>query len=351
MVIRSRYVPFHEFKQFPCMSGSLDGLFTGDRLLYRGSFALDAVPPAPHIALAVPLHFLAGFVIVVEFHKLLTQHRIKIRCGFFSPDDYHDELRSHVCSSQCKRKVAVFHHPSVSIVNPFGQPNFVPLPSEIPSEYHQLSESALAELPCAVCAELIKRSDTSAVNMSDPVFQPLARLDASVAVLTCTSDAVAAQSLHSPILERAGLSVHRDTRVANVCSTCLTALKNDRLPPRSLANGLWVGDIPPELQALNYCEKLMVARFRHNTFMVSVIMGQQRMSANAVTFAQPVAKFHAILPPPPSDLESCLVVLFTGSSAPTPDDMKRTPLIIWKQVVWDALIWLKLNHKNLSATN
>ncbi|KAK7677678.1 hypothetical protein QCA50_019369 [Cerrena zonata] len=362
MAPRSRYVPVHEFRQFHCVSGSLDGLFTGDRLLYRGSFALQDLPSPPDVALAVPLEFLSRYVIIAEFRKLLAHHRIKLRRGLLNPDDYRDQLQNHVCSSQCKRKVAVFQRPAFSAVNPFGRPNFVPLPSELPAEYRefvypssstfppppmtlearaqmlrdftaQLSEASLAEVPCAVCAELVKRSDTSALNVCDDIFKPLARLDASVAVLPRTSQNTTAQSLHSPILEHAGLRIEQDLRVADVCSSCLSELKKDKLPSRSLANGLWVGEIPPELLALNYCEKLMVARFRHNTFVVSVLMGQRRMSANAVTFAQPVAKFHAILPPPPSDLESCLVVLFTGSSAPTADDMRRTPLIIRKQVV------------------
>ena len=67
-----------------------------------------------------------------------------------------------------------------------------------------------------------------------------------------------------------------------------------------------------------------VLRYRHNVCVVRVARGQRKLSGNAIVFAQPVAKFSKVLPPPREDIDDCLVVLFTGSQAPTAADYKRT---------------------------
>ncbi|EMD30858.1 hypothetical protein CERSUDRAFT_35758, partial [Gelatoporia subvermispora B] len=68
------------------------------------------------------------------------------------------------------------------------------------------------------------------------------------------------------------------------------------------------------------------------------------LSGNAVVFSQPVERFYDKLPPPPSDLDECLVILFIGSRPPTENDFKRTPLLVRKHKVLAALEWLILNH-------
>lgn len=65
-----------------------------------------------------------------------------------------------------------------------------------------------------------------------------------------------------------------------------------------------------------------------------------------MVFAQSVAKFSAILPPSRKDINECLTVLFTGPMKPTTEDYKRTPFLIRRSVVWDALCWLKNNHRD-----
>lgn len=109
---------------------------------------------------------------------------------------------------------------------------------------------------------------------------------------------------------------------------------------------MWLEDVPDELRVLNFVEKLLVSRYRHNVCVVQVSKGQRKMTANAIVFAQPVAKFYSILPPPPADIGDCLVVMFTGPSGPTPADFERTPFVIRRKVVYRALEWLKKNHRD-----
>ncbi|GBE88471.1 hypothetical protein SCP_1302870 [Sparassis crispa] len=99
-----------------------------------------------------------------------------------------------------------------------------------------------------------------------------------------------------------------------------------------------------ELQQLNFIEKLIVAHYRHNYFVVQVNMGQRKLSANAVVFPQPVERLHNILPPPREDLDKCLAVLFTGPCKPSPADYKCMPLLVRHTIILNALRWLRLNH-------
>ncbi|KAI0649977.1 hypothetical protein C8Q79DRAFT_900724 [Trametes meyenii] len=134
-------------------------------------------------------------------------------------------------------------------------------------------------------------------------------------------------------------------RLLNVCNECLSALRKHRLPKHSLANGLWVGDVPDVLRDLTFCEKLLVSLERHNNFIAKVTMGQYKMSTNAVVFSQPVSKVYQRLPPPKADIADCLAILYVGPCKPTPKDMKRTPFIIRRNAVLKALKWLVLNNE------
>jgi len=141
-----------------------------------------------------------------------------------------------------------------------------------------------------------------------------------------------------------------DHNCSSVCKTCHAALKRNRLPKFALARGLWIGDVPLELQNLQYFERLLIARVRHNRFVFRVssgsskFEGMSKMVANAITFKHPVEKIYTILPPPVEDLDDVLAFIYTGPTKPTPEDFKRTPLLVRRKKVAAALEWLKLNH-------
>ena len=45
-----------------------------------------------------------------------------------------------------------------------------------------------------------------------------------------------------------------------LCKSCHSALNRDKLPPLSLANGTYLGPVPPELQDLTPIKEAMIAR-------------------------------------------------------------------------------------------
>jgi hypothetical protein len=117
-----------------------------------------------------------------------------------------------------------------------------------------------------------------------------------------------------------------------------------KLPKVSLANGMWLGHVPPHLADLTFAEQLLVARVRRNRCLVRVSSGWHKMTANAISFANPTPIVYDVLPPSKDKLDEILAFIYTGPCKPTPKDFERTPLLVRRNKVANALEWLKLNH-------
>ena len=62
---------------------------------------------------------------------------------------------------------------------------------------------------------------------------------------------------------------HSDA-VDNVCNSCVSHLLRDRLPPLSLANRMWVGNIPVELKLLTLPRHVFVGRYFPATYIIKL---------------------------------------------------------------------------------
>ncbi|TDL17971.1 hypothetical protein BD410DRAFT_692691, partial [Rickenella mellea] len=82
-----------------------------------------------------------------------------------------------------------------------------------------------------------------------------------------------------------------------ICSSCEKCLINGKIPPMSLANGRWIGEIPKELQNLSWAERLLISRVRHNKCIIHVQSGMHKMTGNVILFANPTSHVYNILPP------------------------------------------------------
>jgi hypothetical protein len=130
----------------------------------------------------------------------------------------------------------------------------------------------------------------------------------------------------------------------NLCNLCYRSVSKGKLPQMALANGKWLGKIPTQLQNLSYAEQLLIARIRHNRCLVRVSSGMRKMTANAISFANPIPKVYKTLPPPIEEMDDVLAFIYTGPCQPTKADFERTPLLVRHKKVSEALEWLKLNH-------
>ncbi|KAI0694720.1 hypothetical protein C8Q76DRAFT_634118, partial [Earliella scabrosa] len=98
-------------------------------------------------------------------------------------------------------------------------------------------------------------------------------------------------SVNDPVIEIPGpvLLPHCN----DICTSCLKELQNGKLPVDSLANGLWIGEVPPALQGLSWTEKMIISRVKHNMCIVKVHMsGMSKMKANVVSHSLPMPKIY-----------------------------------------------------------
>lgn len=116
------------------------------------------------------------------------------------------------------------------------------------------------------------------------------------------------------------------------------------MPPVSLSNSFWIGSVPLALQNLTFAEKMLISKIRHNRCLVRVSSGHAKMTANIIMFSNPTVKVYHVLPPSRQEISEILAFVFQGPIQPNESDIKRTPMLVRRNVVKDALEWLKLNH-------
>ena len=113
---------------------------------------------------------------------------------------------------------------------------------------------AIATSVCAVCAGRFFDKEVQAIKRIDlQKYDKLSLAEPHRAhILT---DGMLLHQIHG--------SLHTDVHginLANVCDTCLSALQRDKTPPLSLANNMWIGEIPLELKVLTLPERILIAR-------------------------------------------------------------------------------------------
>ncbi|KAJ6623834.1 hypothetical protein B0H10DRAFT_772277 [Mycena sp. CBHHK59/15] len=89
---------------------------------------------------------------------------------------------------------------------------------------------------------------------------------------------------------------------------------------------------------------MMIAKVRHNRCVVRVASGRGKLSANAIMFENPTRQVYDILPPSQTELSEVIAFVFLGPTKPTDEEFTRTPMLVRRQRVKDALDWLILNH-------
>lgn len=162
-----------------------------------------------------------------------------------------------------------------------------------------------------------------------------------------------------------GLLIHASALVSsketmNLCNGCRNQLKKNLRPPLSLSNGMWVGDIPRELQNLTLPERLLVAKYYPSAYIVKLYPKQKNASTwdqtqmhsglkgNVSTYRLDSRQIShmidgTILPPPAKILSATIGITFVGpkgvreSAMPAMFRVRR-----WR--VRDGLLWLKVNN-------
>jgi hypothetical protein len=85
-----------------------------------------------------------------------------------------------------------------------------------------------------------------------------------------------------------------DHKCQQICHSCKETIMQGTLPKFSLAQGLWLGKVPDELQNLSFVEQLLIDRVRHNWCIVKVAKGMHKMIVNAVVFEHPMQNIYIV---------------------------------------------------------
>jgi hypothetical protein len=142
-------------------------------------------------------------------------------------------------------------------------------------------------------------------------------------------------------------------QVCHVCRTCIRG-RSDKgykfgvVPLYSYANGCWVGKVPQPLQGLTYLEEVCIARARATSCMFKLNAGptgQRAARGNVCVFQQenymPLPVLKSIPPHVVNIADEVAVVIVSPSQTVTFDNMSKTPLLVRRSKIRDALLWLK----------
>ncbi|KAJ6623612.1 hypothetical protein B0H10DRAFT_1716996, partial [Mycena sp. CBHHK59/15] len=137
------------------------------------------------------------------------------------------------------------------------------------------------------------------------------------------------------------------------CARCVKARRFFKIPLYSWANGCWIGEIPAALYGLTYAEELVIARAHTTKCWVKInsrfgppILHQRSASGNVCIHPHDISTIATVLPRPISALYDEIVVIFvTDEHKATAEMFKRTPFLVRRGRILQALSWLKANNR------
>ncbi|KAJ7083513.1 hypothetical protein C8R43DRAFT_909503, partial [Mycena crocata] len=248
------------------------------------------------------------------------------------------------CSEALRRKRKIIkERNTANKVNKESPPPVFPPPAPSKELRHKIirgmcedmDPEKIEESGCAVCGQLTPNIELTPRDELDLDWDLLCRPGVTRKERFHNDDPV--EELEGPILL---------DNCNSVCADCEARMRSRVLPLFSLANHIWIGQVPWQLQDLSFAEKMLIAKVRHNRCVIRVASGRGKMSANAIMFSSPVVKVYHILPPSKDDISEVMAFIFVGPARPTDQEYVRTPMLVRREKVRHALEWLKLNHED-----
>lgn len=162
------------------------------------------------------------------------------------------------------------------------------------------------------------------------------------------------------MLDPHGVFIQNEQTVVDICDDCYCDLckKGSHPPQYSLANNLWIGPIPWELQCLTFPEQLLIALVYPRVYIFKLFPKkrsqypmdqlQSGMRGNVVSYEQDMAGIASmiegqLMPRPVSLLASILSITYIGVG-PLPKNWLHSTFHVRRAVVRAALIWLQKNN-------
>ena len=233
------------------------------------------------------------------------------------------------------------------------------------------SSEKLRMFTCASCSEDCLLSRKITVNAQDISLSPLHRPDRRCALKNLQGSvddewldpSCVIPPLHEnafdpeALLDQKGVEIKGDNSGAQLsfCSDCHACLLKSKTPPLSLANHMFLGDVPLELKELTIVEEAMIAKCRAKSWVVQLQAkndstclpnSQRGLKGHTIVYPQQPQALARILPPSVPEVCTPICVIFVGSQKPTNQWLKTQakPLIVRRERVRTALEWLKAHN-------
>lgn len=212
---------------------------------------------------------------------------------------------------------------------------------------------ATATVSCAVCAGSFFKIETKESMLSDLPKQLLEPFEKNTAQ-TLTDGMLLDTSPASSHLNDDGLTV------VNLCHCCIADLAHKKTPPLSLANGMWIGDVPLQLSVLTLPEHVLIAHYFSAAHIVKLFPKKKgarcwsqdglhhALRGNVSTYPLNTNQIvqlasNSVMLPSPAILATTIGVTFIG-----PNNLPQRNLPPFLHVnhtrVWVALEWLKAHN-------
>jgi hypothetical protein len=221
--------------------------------------------------------------------------------------------------------------------------------------YSATSNAALKSTVCGICAREVSVKNDGLSTMKIEAL-PAHRLTPAV------PHPAHGKFLGGMLLEPKGVVIGPSgEEQVNICGSCRTELaKNRNLPPKfSLANNLWIGQVPWELKKLTFPEQLLIAHLYPRVFVFKLYPKstgyahdtatlQRGMRGTVSTYDLNVNAVTDMLggklmPRPLTILSSVISVTYIGLGK-LPKNWLRSTFRVRREVVATALAWLKANN-------
>ena len=162
------------------------------------------------------------------------------------------------------------------------------------------------------------------------------------------------------LLEKAVMVREKGVLQGDICHDCSRALGANKTPALSLANGMWIGDVPPQLAILTLPERVLVAKYFPAAYIVKLSPKQKGAShwpssglnsgvrGNVATYQLNVNDIAdvvdpKVMPPPAKILASVIGVIIIG-----PKNMPERTMVgyfrVRRDCVCEALKWLFVHN-------
>ena len=226
--------------------------------------------------------------------------------------------------------------------------------------YQATSNVALDMCVCSVCAR------ECSVQQDRVLLMPLSLMPNSHRLVPTTPH-IAHKVFQGRLLEPMGVTVGSEDPIVSVCGECMQELKKSHeLPPKlALANRMWIGKVPWELQVLTFPEQLLIAWLYPRVYVFKLFpkrqMGagclsnlQQAMRGNVSTYPMNMDAIASMvegqmMPRPLSILASLITITFVAAGK-IPKVWLHTTFRVRRAVVMAALVWLKHHNAKYYGT-